>query len=98
MFSGWHVQSIYVNMHFYVSLTVKYLLLKLTKKTRVCLRDAFYRLAESSEAQCTAANGGTITSSDEQSFQQSEGIGSRYIYTTLSCLRDQLYHAYILSV
>lgn len=52
------------------------IMFQLTKKTRVCLRDAFYRLAESSEAQCTAANGGTITSSDEQSFQQSEGIGS----------------------
>uniref|UniRef100_A0ACD5VYI6 Uncharacterized protein n=1 Tax=Avena sativa TaxID=4498 RepID=A0ACD5VYI6_AVESA len=49
------------------------IMFQLTKKTRVCLRDAFYRLAESSEAQCTAANGGTITSSNEQSFQQSEG-------------------------
>uniref|UniRef100_A0ACD5VMR0 Uncharacterized protein n=1 Tax=Avena sativa TaxID=4498 RepID=A0ACD5VMR0_AVESA len=52
------------------------IMFQLTKKTRVCLRDAFYRLAESSEAQCTAANGGTITSSNEQSFQQSEGIES----------------------
>jgi len=49
---------------------------QLTKKTRVCLSDAFYRLAESSGAQCTAANGGTITSSNDQSFQQSEGIES----------------------
>ncbi|KAE8821621.1 hypothetical protein D1007_00403 [Hordeum vulgare] len=49
---------------------------QLTKKTRVCLRDAFYRLAESSEAQCTAANGGTVTCSNEQSFQQSEGTES----------------------
>uniref|UniRef100_A0A8R7JWW3 Protein LNK3 n=1 Tax=Triticum urartu TaxID=4572 RepID=A0A8R7JWW3_TRIUA len=49
---------------------------QLTKKTRVCLRDAFYRLAESSEAQCTAVNGGTLTCSNEQSFQQSEGTES----------------------
>jgi len=49
---------------------------QLTKKTRVCLRDAFYRLAESSEAQCTTANGGTVTCSTEQSFQQSESIES----------------------
>jgi len=52
------------------------IMFQLTKKTRVCLRDAFYRLAESSETQCTAANGGSITSSNEQSFQQSEGIES----------------------
>ncbi|CAM0880999.1 unnamed protein product [Alopecurus aequalis] len=52
------------------------IMFQLTKKTRVCLRDAFYRLAQSSEAQCTATNGGTMTSSDEQSFQQSEGIES----------------------
>ena len=59
-----------------MSVTMKYLLLKLTKKTRACLRDAFYRLAESSEAQCTAANGGTITGSNKQGFQQSDGVES----------------------
>lgn len=31
--------------------------LKLTKRTRVCFRDAFFRLAESSSAKCGAANG-----------------------------------------
>ncbi|KQK03963.1 protein LNK4 isoform X2 [Brachypodium distachyon] len=49
---------------------------QLTKKMRVCLRDAFYRLAESSEAQCTSANGETITITNEQGFQLSEGIES----------------------
>lgn len=43
---------------------------QLTKKTRVCLRDAFYRLAESSNAQHTAGL-------DEQGFQQSEGTECR---------------------
>ena len=76
----------HMTLHLYMSVTMKFLLLKLTKKTRVCLRDAFYRLAESSEAQCTAANGGAITSSNEQSFQQSEGIESRYIYIIVPCL------------
>lgn len=85
----WHTQLVHVTLNLYMSVTMKHLLLKLTKKTRVCLRDAFYRLAESSEAQCTTANGGTVTCSTEQSFQQSESIESRYIV-----LSDQLQNVY----
>lgn len=35
---------------------------QLTKRTRVCFRDAFFRLAESSSAKCGAANGTPLSS------------------------------------
>ncbi|XP_062208780.1 uncharacterized protein LOC133910278 isoform X2 [Phragmites australis] len=50
---------------------------QLTKKTRICYRDAFYRLAESSKAKCSTANGAAGVGSSRLSFQQPEGNASR---------------------
>ncbi|KAG8049400.1 hypothetical protein GUJ93_ZPchr0009g651 [Zizania palustris] len=49
---------------------------QLTKRTRICYRDAFYRLAESSKANCSTANGNY--SASRQSFQQPNGNASRF--------------------
>lgn len=47
---------------------------QLTKRTRVCFRDAFFRLAESSSAKCGAANGTPPPSSATATgVQQAEG-------------------------
>lgn len=51
--------------------------LKLTKRTRVCFRDAFFRLAESSRAKCSAANGTPSSETDVQ--QAADGNASRYV-------------------
>ncbi|XP_066306170.1 protein LNK3-like isoform X1 [Miscanthus floridulus] len=48
---------------------------QLTKRTRVCLRDAFFRLAESSRAKCSAANGAPSSESGVQ--QAADGNASR---------------------
>ncbi|WP_243311156.1 hypothetical protein, partial [Salmonella enterica] len=42
---------------------------QLTKRTRICYRDAFHRLAESSKANC---------STSRQSFQQPDGDTTRF--------------------
>jgi hypothetical protein len=55
-----------------LTITVLRVVLKLTKRTRMCYRDAFYRLAESSKANCSAAE-----VSSTQSFHG--GAASRYI-------------------
>ncbi|KAL6598840.1 hypothetical protein ACP70R_046100 [Stipagrostis hirtigluma subsp. patula] len=47
------------------------------QKTRICFRDAFYRLAEGSKAKCTAADGSTESGSRRSCFQQPEGPVSR---------------------
>ncbi|WVZ95631.1 hypothetical protein U9M48_041365 [Paspalum notatum var. saurae] len=49
---------------------------QLTKRTRICYRDAFYRLAESSKANCSTANG-NYSASRQKSFQQPNGNASR---------------------
>ncbi|TVU03202.1 hypothetical protein EJB05_51261 [Eragrostis curvula] len=53
---------------------------QLTKRTRICYRDAFYRLAESSKAKCSTANGATEvgSSTSKQSVQQPDGNASRF--------------------
>ncbi|KAJ1283368.1 hypothetical protein BS78_03G123100 [Paspalum vaginatum] len=48
--------------------------IQLTKRTRICFRDAFFRLAESTRAKCTAASGSGVGSS---SNHQAEGNASR---------------------
>ncbi|XP_062196786.1 uncharacterized protein LOC133899736 isoform X2 [Phragmites australis] len=50
---------------------------QLTKKTRICVRDAFYRLAESSKPKCTADDGATESGSSRQSFQHPQSSVSR---------------------
>ncbi|KAL6850436.1 hypothetical protein ACP4OV_021063 [Aristida adscensionis] len=53
--------------------------LQLTKKTRICFRDAFYRLAEGSKAKCSAADGATESglSSTRPSFEHPDSSMSR---------------------
>uniref|UniRef100_A0A0A9D7A8 Protein LNK3 n=1 Tax=Arundo donax TaxID=35708 RepID=A0A0A9D7A8_ARUDO len=59
--------------------------IQLTKKTRICVRDAFYRLAESSKAKCSTANGSAEAGNSRQSFQQPEGNASRVPIPTPGC-------------
>lgn len=59
---------------------------QLTKRTRVCFRDAFFRLAESSRAKCSAANG---TPSSQTGVQQAaEGNASSRISTPVCPERE----------
>ncbi|GJN37989.1 hypothetical protein PR202_gb26997 [Eleusine coracana subsp. coracana] len=50
---------------------------QLTKRTRICYRDAFYRLAESSKTNCSTANGTTGVGSSTSSRQR-DGNASRF--------------------
>ncbi|EES02792.1 hypothetical protein BDA96_03G140400 [Sorghum bicolor] len=62
---------------------------QLTKRTRVCFRDAFFRLAESSRAKCSAATANGTTPSSQTGAQQAADQGNASSRMSTPCCPER---------